>query len=191
MAGDAEEFGSGVALAAEGVEPVGASAHDCRSYGYSLDVGDCGGAAEEADGGGEGRLQAGFAWLAFEGLDQRGFLAADVGAHSAVDVDVEVVAASAGVLADQARLVGFLDGALQDGGFVVEFSADIDVGCAGVHGSACDDAAFDQFVRVLAHDFAVFAGPRFAFVGVDDEVAGFGVFVPVFEVHEGLRQVSD
>ena len=53
-----------------------------------------------------------------------------------------------------------------------EFTADVDVGGVGVHGAPGDETAFDEFVRVAAHDFTVFAGAWFAFVGVDDEVSG-------------------
>jgi hypothetical protein len=49
-----------------------------------------------------------------------------------VHEDVEVVAGAAGVLAEEAGFVGFLDGALEDGGFVVEFAADVDVGCCAL-----------------------------------------------------------
>ena len=58
------------------------------------------------------------------------------------------------------------------GSFLIEFSSNVDIGCCGVHGSSCDKTAFDEFVGVAAHDFAVFAGSWFAFVGVDDEVSG-------------------
>lgn len=133
VAGDAEEFRAGVALAAEGVEPVRPAPDDGGSDGDGLDVRHGAGAAEEADSGREGGLEAGFTGLALEGLDQRGFFAADVGAHAAVQVDIEVVAGAAGVFADEAGFVGFLDGALQDGGFVVEFAADVDVGCCALY----------------------------------------------------------
>ena len=101
-----------------------------------------------------------------------------------MDEDVEVVATAAGVLADQTFFVGFLDCTLQDGGFVVEFTADVDIGGSAIHRSAGNEAAFNQFVRVFAHDFSIFAGAGLAFVGINNEVAGFGVFVPAFEVHK-------
>ena len=190
VAGDAEELGAGVALASKRVEPRGAAAADGRRHSDGLDVGDGRGTAEEADGGREGRLQSRLARLAFERFDERGFFAANVGAHAAVDEDVKVIAGSAGVLADEAGFVGFLDGALEDGGFVVEFTADVDVGSAAVHGASRNETAFDELVWVFAHDLAVFAGAGFAFIGVDNEVAGLGVFVPVFKVHEGLHCVG-
>ena len=104
-----------------------------------------------------------------------------------MEEDVKVVAAAAGVFAEETGLVGFLDGAGEDGGFVVELAANVDVGGCAVHGAAGDETAFDELVWVFAHDFAVFAGAGFTFVGVDDEVAGFGVLVPAFGVHERLR----
>ena len=53
VAGDAEEFGSGVALATERIEPVGATADDGWCHGDGFDVGDCRGATEKTDGGGK------------------------------------------------------------------------------------------------------------------------------------------
>lgn len=72
---------------------------------------------------------------------------------------------------------------------MVELSTDVDVGCICIHGSASNETAFDEFVGIFAHDFAVFAGSWFAFVGVDNKVPGFGIFVPVFEVHERLENL--
>ena len=103
-----------------------------------------------------------------------------------MDEDIEVVAAAACIFAYQAFFVGFLDCSLKHRGFMVELAPDVDVSCQAVHRAASNETAFDELVRVFAHDFAVFACPGFAFVGVDDEIAGFGVFVPVFEVHERL-----
>lgn len=79
-----------------------------------LDVGDGGGAAEDADVGREGRLEARLALLALQRLDQRRLLAADVGAGAAVDEHVKVVARTAGVLADQTLFVRLVDGDLEN-----------------------------------------------------------------------------
>lgn len=182
--GDAEEFGAGVAFATEAVEPVGAAAADGGGYSYGFYVCDCGRAAEKPDGGRERWLEARLSGLALERFDQGGFLPTDICAHSSVNEDVEIISASAGVLTYQAFFVGFLDRSLEDGGFVVELPSDVDVCCGGVHGSAGDETAFDEFVGIFAHDFPVFAGSGLTFIGVDDEIAGLGVFVPVFEVHE-------
>jgi hypothetical protein len=56
------------------------SPEDGGGHGDRLHVGDRGGAAEQTDVGREGRLEPGLALAALEALDQRGLLAADVGA---------------------------------------------------------------------------------------------------------------
>jgi hypothetical protein len=56
------------------------SPEDGGGHGDSLHVSDRGRAAEETDVGGEGGLEPGLALAALEALDQRGLLAADVGA---------------------------------------------------------------------------------------------------------------
>ena len=73
---------------------------------------------------------------------------------------------------------------------MIKLASYVDVGGAAVHASACHKAAFDQFVRIFTHDFSVLASARFAFIGIDDEVARLGVFVPIFEVHKRLRQLA-
>lgn len=127
VTGDTEKLGTSVALTTERVEPTGATAENCRGNGDSLNVGDGRRAAEDTDGSRERRLQTGLAGLALERLDKGGLLTADVGAHSTVEEDVEVVARSASVLADQAGLVCLLDGALEDRRLVVELTTDVDV----------------------------------------------------------------
>lgn len=168
VARDTEELGSCVALPSETGKPATTSAHDCWHHGDCLDVGDSTGASEKTDGGGEWGLQTRLAGLAFEGFDKRGFLSTDVGAHSTVDEYVEVVASSAGVLADQACLVGFVDGPLEDGSFVVEFTADVDVGGVSVHGTADNQATLDQLLRVLSHNLTILASSGFTLIGVNN-----------------------
>lgn len=106
---DAEELRALVSFPPEPGEPLGPPAGDGRAHGHRLDVGHGRRAPEEADGGGEGGLQARLAGLSLQRLDQRRLLAAHVRAHAAVEVDVKVVTRAAGVLADQTFLVRFLD----------------------------------------------------------------------------------
>ncbi len=101
MAGDAEDLGAAVLGPAETGEPGGATAQDGGRNGDGFDIVDSGRTAIETDAGRKGRLQARLALLAFERLDQRGFLAADIGAGAPVDIKIEVPAGAAGVLADQ------------------------------------------------------------------------------------------
>ena len=171
MAGDLEELGALVLRAADGGEPGRAAAQDGRGDGDRFDVVDGGRVAIKAGAGGERRLEARLALLAFQAFEHRGFFAADIGAGAAVDDDIEVIARAAGVLADEAGLVGLADGGEQRFGFADIFAADVDEGGAGLHGKAGDERAFDQLVRIVADDLAVLAAAGFRFVGVDDEVA--------------------
>lgn len=191
VTGNTEQLCTRVALGAERGEPAGSTAHDGRADGDGLNIGDGAGAAEQTNGGGEGGLQARLAGLALDRLDERGLLTTDIGTHSAVDVNIEVVACAAGVLTDETSLVGFVDGPLEDGCFVVEFTTDVDVGGGGVHRTTDNEATLDQFVGILAHDLTVFACARFTFIGVDDQVSGSGILIPILEVHERLMQIRD
>ncbi len=86
-----------------------------------------------------------------------------------MDVEVEVPAVHI-VLADQLGGVGLVDRSLQPLALADKFAADIDVAGMRGHGAAGDQAAFDQEMRIVAHDLAVFAGAGLGFVGVDHEV---------------------
>ena len=169
MAGDAEQLGAGVVGAADASEPVGATAQNGRRHRDAFDIIDGGGAAIQADIGRERRLQARLAFLAFQALEQRGFLAADISPSPMMDIEVEIPAMNV-VLADQPRRVSFIDGALQCLALADELAAQIDVAGMGAHREACHQAAFDQRVRIVAQDVAVLAGARLGFVGIDDQI---------------------
>lgn len=133
MARDAEQLRARVTLTAHRRKLVAAAAHNSRYYGDGLDVSDGAGAAEDADRGRERRLKTGLAGFTLEGFDKGGLLAVDIGTRTAVEVDVVVIAAAIGVFADLARLVGFVNSALEDGRFVVELPTDIDIGRVSVY----------------------------------------------------------
>lgn len=128
VARDTEELGAGVALTTEASEPSTTTTGDRWGDGDSLDVGDGRGAAKETDVGGERRLKTGLALLALERLDKSSLLTTDVGTGTTVEVDVKVVARTAGVLADEASSVGLVNGLLDVVGLLDELSTDVDVG---------------------------------------------------------------
>jgi hypothetical protein len=184
VSGDTEELGTLVALTTEASEPVTAATANGGSDSHGLDVGNGGRASEETDGSRERRLQARLSGLALERLDQRGLLTADVGTSTTVKEDIEVVAGVTGVLADEPVLVGLVDRVLEDGGFLDEFTTNVDIGSGRVHGSAGDEAALNKLVGVLAHNLAVLACSRLTLVSVHDEIPRLRVLVPILEVHE-------
>lgn len=184
VTGDTEKLGTGVTFTTEGREPAGTTAHDGRCDSNGLDVGDCAGATEQTDCGGEGRLETGLAGLTLNGLDERGLLTTNVGTHSSVNVYVKVVSGTAGVLADQASCVGLVDSVLENSSFVVELATDVDVGGVGVHSTTHHQATLDQLLGVLAHDLSVLASTGLTLICIDNQITGARVLVPILEVHE-------
>ena len=91
-----------------------------------LDVVDHGRRRVEARRRGERRLEPRLAAAALERVEQRGLLAADVGARAGVHDDVEVEAAAVDVLAEVARVVGLLDRPVQPADGVDDLAADVD-----------------------------------------------------------------
>src|SRR5207344_1211585 len=129
-----------------------------------------GGLAVEAEARGERRLVARLALLALEGFEERCFLAADVGAHSVVRVQVEIEAAAQDVPSEVAGLARFLERLLEDLVLVPDLAVEVVV----THGRADriprDDHSLDQDVGVVADDVAVLESARLALVGIADDV---------------------
>src|SRR3990172_1453359 len=90
-----------------------ACTEDQQHVDHRLDVVDRGRLSEEPDLDGEWRLVAGLAALALDRLEERGFLAADVGAGAPAKLDVEGPAGPGHVDAEEPRRAGGLDGAGQ------------------------------------------------------------------------------
>ena len=170
VAGDAVKLGADIVGAADAGEPAGAATQDVRRHRDRLDVVHGGRAAIQADIGRERRLQARLALLAFQAFEQRGFLAADIGASAVGDIELEREAVDV-VLADQSRRIGLVDRRLQVLALADEFTADIDVADMGAHRAAGNQAAFNQEMRIVPHDLAILAGAGLGLVGVDDEIA--------------------
>ena len=164
------QFGAGIVRSPDRGEPGGAAPHDVGGDRDRLDVVHRRRAAVQADIRRERRLQPRHALLAFQALQQRGLFAADIGAGAVMDVEVEVIAGSAGVLADQAGLVGLVDRRLQALALADELAAHVDVAGMRPHGEAGDQAALDQKMRVVPHDLAILAGAGLRLVGVHDQV---------------------
>ena len=141
-----------------------------------FDVVDDGGALVEAEHRRKIRgLDARVGALAFERFDEAGFLAADVSARAAMDVDFEVEAGAEDVLAKEPVGLGFGDGLLQDFRAEREFATDVEVGQMHIEREGGDDHPFDQLVRILVDDVAVFERAGLGFVGVADEIDRLGL----------------
>ena len=120
------------------------------------------------------RLGAHDAALAFEAVQQRGFLAADIGAGADADFHVEGIGRAQHVDAEHAGLAGDLDGLVHHRDGMRIFRADIDEALGRADRDAGDRHAFDQHEGIALHDHAVGEGGAVALVGVADDVFAVG-----------------
>src|SRR5215218_6453076 len=170
VAGDAEQLGAGRLVGAHGAEPVDALGDDPGDGGDGLDVVDGGGGAVQALDRRERRPQLGLAALALERGQQGGLLAADVGAGAAVQHHVQVEPGALDVAAEQAAVVGGVDGGLQAAAGPAALAAQVDERGAAADRVGGHDHALDQRVRVAFQQLHVLEGARLALVGVDHQV---------------------
>merc|ERR1711959_691903 len=170
VARNAKKLGARVVLAAHPGKPVRTATQNGRRHGHRLHVGHRRWAAVQTCVGGERRLQTRLARLAFERLDERRLLAANVGAGSLVHVDLIVPARAARIGSQQAFSTGLGNGLLQCNGFLIKLAANVNVAHVRVHGATGNEASLDELVRVVAHNLAVLASARLAFVRIDDQV---------------------
>mmetsp|Transcript_38024 Transcript_38024/g.75187 ORF Transcript_38024/g.75187 Transcript_38024/m.75187 type:complete len:257 (+) Transcript_38024:525-1295(+) len=157
VATDAEELGAAVVFATKPRKPTCPTAEDCGGHRHGFNVGHRGRATKDAHVGWKGRLETRLPLLALEGFYQGCFLTADVSTGAAVKIHVEVVATAARVLPEVPSSVGLVDGFVEHDRLVEVLPANVNVGGPRAHRESREEAAFDQFVRVLAHDFTVLA----------------------------------
>ncbi len=113
--------------------------------------------------------------LAFQAIEQRCFLAADIGARAPAQVEIEVEAAAANVVAQIAGGSGFRHGPVQDGSGLGVFITQVDEAADCPCRIGRNDHAFDDRVGVEIEDHPIFEAAGLALVRVADD--GFGVTV--------------
>lgn len=177
MSADTEELSSLVPVATEASKPAGASSANSGSDSNGFDVRYCCWAAEKANIGREGGLETGLSLFAFYTLNERGFFPTNVGTGSAVNVDVERITRSTGILAEEAGSVCLVNSLLDMRGFLVELSTNVNVGGSRIHGASSDEAAFDEFMGITAKNFTILASTRFTFIGINNKIAWSGVAI--------------
>ena len=141
-----------------------------RRRGEAQHVVDDGRLAEQALDRRQRRLGAHLAALAFQALEQRGLLAADIGAGAEPRLDVEGVAGAEHVGAQHAIGARLGDRGAERAEGVRIFGADIDVALGRADRERGDRHALDQEERVALHQHAVGESAAVALVGVADDV---------------------
>src|SRR5437588_1881408 len=170
--GAAPHPGAAAALGADRLEPLPTAGDDVGQVAEGLDVVHHRRLAVEALDRGEGRLEPRLAAPALEGVDERGLLAADVGAGAAVDDDVATEVGAEDALADIALGARLLDAALEQQPLVVILPADVEEGVLHLERIGGDEDPLDQLMGVLVDEVAVLEAAGLGLVGVDAEVAG-------------------
>jgi len=164
------ELGSCVVFAAERVEPVCSSPHDCRDHCHSFNVGYSGRTTVQAGIGWEGRLHSGPTGFALKTFNQSCFFTTNVGSSTSMDHYIKVISATRGIFAYETLSVSFINSTLELGNFIPELSPDINIGLARSHGKANHESSLDEFVWVMSHDLSVFASAWFRLVSIDHKV---------------------
>ena len=142
--------------------------------GDRLDVVDHRGAAVKPGHRGERRAQPRLAAPALQRVEQRGLLAADVGARAGVHHQLQVEAGTVDVAAQVTGGVGLGHRVLQAAQHRQHLTAHVDERVAGPDRVRGDDDALDEHVRRRQHQRNVFARTGFRLVGVDHQVVRLG-----------------
>src|SRR5215469_4550319 len=173
VARDGVEAGTAIPRCAKFGVPFATAQNHCRNGAESLDVVDDGGAAVQADNSREGRANARITALAFERFHERGFLAAFIGTSAGMREQVKIEPASQNIFAEIPLRVGFRDGRVDNVDYIAIFATNVDEAAFSANGASSDDHPFDQLVRIHFHQRPVFAGARFAFIAIGDDVLWF------------------
>src|SRR5690606_31967261 len=157
-------------LGADGEEPVRAPVDDEGHVAQGLHVVDDRRHAVQARDRREGRLVAGLAAAAFQGAQEPGFLAADVGARAPVDDDLLGEVGAQDAVAHVTLGPGLLDGVQQHPVALAELAADVDEGTGRPHRVSRKQNALDEQVRVVLNQHTVVEGARLALIGVAAQI---------------------
>jgi len=170
---EAEQLVAGRAFGPDRCEPLAASGaclEDGEHVHECLDVVHGGRLAEQPEVDRIGRLVARFASLALDGFEEGGLLAADVGARTTADLDVEREVRAGDVLAEVAGGPGGVDRNLQPRLRQRVLTPDVEVAAGRVRGVALDRHGLDERERIVLHEHPILERARLGLVGVADDV---------------------
>ena len=149
---------------------LGAAVENDRHRGEGDHIVDDGGLAEQALNRRQRRLEAHLAALAFQRLQQRGLLAADVGAGAQAHFEIEALAAAQKILTQVVRRISRVYRRLERNLRVRVLPAQIDVAPRGAGREPRDRHALDQHEGIALHQHAIGERARIALIGIADDV---------------------
>ena len=174
MAAEADDARAGVVGGSQFGKRLAAARRNVFDRAQSLNVVDDGGALIKAENRWKvRRLDARIGAFAFQGFDEPRFLAANVGAGAAMQVNFQMITTAQNVFPKEAVFARFLQGVFENGGALDEFAANVDIGEADVVCVRRDGHAFQQLMRILVNDLTIFEGARLRLIGVANKIDRF------------------
>ena len=167
---EAHQLGAGVFTGRNVLIPLDAVGQNRRNVAQGFNVVHAGRFPPYAGAGRERRLRTWIGAAAFEGVNQRGFFAADIAPCPSVHKQFEVKTGAKDIFPQQARFGRFGDCPAQVLRRFDIFAAQEDIAAVGFQRERGDQHAFHQQVRQLFHQQAVFIGARLHFIGVTQQV---------------------
>ena len=170
VTGEAEQLGAGRPLGADPGELRSAAQDHVEHVDERLDVVDHGRLGEQPGDDRERRLVPRLAALALDRVEDRGLLAADVGARALADLDVEREPLAEDVLAEEPAEPRLGERLAEHVVRVGILAAEVDVAVLDVGRVGGDRHRLDQGERIALDDDAVLERAGLGLVGVADQV---------------------
>src|SRR6266851_359481 len=170
VAAHADKFQSARTAAALGGEPIHSASENLRNVDESFNVIDDRGFLPQSNLARKRWLVARLGAMAFDGFDERAFFATDVAAGTDKNFDIEAEIASEDIFPKKPGVIAAADFFAEDFFLKMIFVADIKYAAFRAGDEAGDDHAFDEEMRKVGHDEAVFDGAGLAFVRVAHDI---------------------
>src|SRR6266850_1267456 len=191
VATDADKLQTAGAAGALSGEPIDTPRENLRHVDESLDVIEYRGLLPETRLHGKRRLVARLGSMSLNRLHQRGFLAADVAAGADEDFEFEIKFATEDFLSEKAGATAAADLFAKDFFLKMILVADVENAALRAGDNAGDEHAFDEEMRQMRHDEAVFDRAGLAFIGVADNVFHrVALFADELPLHAGRKSGS-
>src|SRR6266849_6306829 len=185
---DADKFQSAGAAGALRGEPIDTPRENLRHVDESLDVIEHRGLLPETRLHGKRRFVARFSSMPLNRLHQRGFLAADVAARADKDFEFEIKLTAEDSFSEEAGATAAANLFAKDFFLKMILMANVEDAALCAGDDAGDEHAFDEEMRQMRHDEAVFDSAGLAFISVADDVFHrVALFADELPLHAGRK----
>src|SRR5436309_4695949 len=188
VATDADKLQTTGAAGALRGEPIDAPRENLRHVDESLDVIEHRGLLPETGLHGKRRLVARFGSMPLNRLHQRGFLAADVAAGTDEDFEFEIKFTAEDFFPEEAGATAAANLFAKDFFLEMVLMANVEDSALRAGDDAGDEHSFDEEMRKMRHDEAVFDRAGLAFIGIAYDVFHrVALFADEIPLHAGRK----